>query len=150
MDNIEIVEKPEELINQDILAQVPVIADPQQAQALMGALQEALQGGGRVRALFQAGAVWQRKGYDCVGDLSPLVSASRDRGESDDIILSVAVRISPRFDGEVKAFIEDQSAASRSAHLRKVEADIAQRQALIDSESQKLAALQQRADALRD
>lgn len=74
--------------------QIPVITDPEQAEALLRALIEALSSRGNVQAEFRAGSLWDRKGYDTAGDFSPLVAPSpyRDPNGDDEVYLSVSVQ----------------------------------------------------------
>jgi hypothetical protein len=140
------------ILNDSVRDQIPVVTDPAQAEALLGALIEALSRNRNVRAEFRAGALWERKGRDAGGDFSPLVSPSpyRDLAGNDEVYLSVAVRIWQSNDAAaLEAFVERQRAQSEQDLLAKLESESAALRHVRDAEQTRLDDLEARTAELR-
>ncbi|EHB48818.1 hypothetical protein MycrhDRAFT_5659 [Mycolicibacterium rhodesiae JS60] len=132
--------------------QIPVITDPVEAESLLAALIEALSSNRNVQAEFRAGAIWERKGRDDGGDLSPLVSPSpyRDSAGSDEVYLSVSVRIGQSNKSPaVKAFVETRRAQSEQDRLAELESEAAARRNALNTDQSALEDLEARAAELR-
>jgi len=157
MDRFVLTENPDGILDVTVRDQIPIVADPEQAEALLNALIAALAtntgpAANNIEAEFRAGALWQRKGRDTGGDLSPLVAPSphRDSIGDDEVYLSVAVRIqNPSSTPELKAFIEQQRQQSERNELAKLEAQSAQHRQALDAEQSAIDTLQARAAELR-
>lgn len=153
MDRSTATDDPNGILDPAVHHQIPIIADPTQAAALLSALTAALAAGSDVQAEFRAGSLWDRKGYDTGGDFSPLVDPSPYRGSdplADEVYLSVAVRIeNPSATPELRAFIENQRRRSECDQLAKLEAQSAQHQQARDAEQSTLDNIEARAAELR-
>lgn len=151
MDRFVLTENPDGILDAPVRDQIPIVTDPTQAEALLNALLATL-ATNNVEAEFRAGALWQRKGRDTGGDLSPLVDPSphRDSIGDDEVYLSVAVRIqNPSATPELKAFIKQQRQQSERDQLAKLEAQSAQHRQALDAEQSAIDTLQARAAELR-
>lgn len=140
------------VLPEHVRGRLPVIARRPEAEQLVSAVIEALSDSA-VLAEIRAGAVWQRKGYDTAGSVSPRVSPSpyrQENGRSEEVCLSITLRIrDPHSVPEVESLVAALREQAEAAQLKMVEAQLATRRNALAAEQSKLDDLEALATSLR-